>query len=218
MRSKPTTIIPAIRCYWLLDVKADVPGVDYTDQFELPVFHTSQSQSAFPAVATQRALGRSFWPLHQPLLPAKLTSDVPEPAQHRVVVIDQPDGLEFYFRAGRNVAAPRLVLVLAAGCTALFYAMFHAARRPPIFALVVVGLLAFFLIVASVHSALSSTRIVVGNGLISWRRSVFGIGSQQQFQSSSVESITASTGIQQRSSGTLYSLRLKMKDGKTHAG
>ena len=206
---------PSDQVLWLLDVKADVPGVDYTDQFELPVFHTSQSQSAFPAVATNAPSAARFGRFTT-TTPGEIDQDVPEPAQHRVVVVDQPDGLEFYFRPGRNVARAALVLVLAAGCTALFYALFHAARRPPTFAFVVVGLLAFFLIVASVHSALSSTRIVVGNGLISWRRSVFGIGSQQQFQSSSVESITVSTGLQQ-SSGTLYSLRLKMKDGKARA-
>ena len=49
--------------------------------------------------------------------------------------------------------------------------------------------------------------------MISWRRSVLGIGSVQQFQASSVESITVATGLQQ-SSSTLYSLRLKTKDGK----
>ena len=205
---------PSDQVLWLLDVKADVPGVDYTDQFELPVFHTSQSQSAFPAVATNAPVAARFSPLTT-TTPGEIDQNVPEPAQHRVVVVDQPDGLEFYFRPGRNVARAVLILVLAAGCSALFYALFHMDRRPPIFAFLVVGLLTFFLIIASVHSALSSTRIVVGNGMISWRRSVFGIGSVQQFQSSSIESIAVATSLQQAGSSgtTLYSIRLKPKDG-----
>ncbi|HWF37509.1 MAG TPA: HEAT repeat domain-containing protein [Candidatus Acidoferrales bacterium] len=206
---------PSDQVLWLLDVKADVPGVDYTDHFELPVFRTSQSPSAFPVAATN-ALASGPFSRFTTTTPGEIDQDVSEPAQHRVVVVDQPDGLEFYFRPGRNIARAILILVLAAGCTALFYALFHIARRPPVFAFIVVGLMDFILIMASVHSALSSTRIVVGNGLISWRRSVLGIGPVQQFQSSSVESITVVTGLQQAgSSGSaFYSIRLKPKDGK----
>ena len=199
---------------WVLDVKADVPGVDYTDQFDLPVFHTYQSRSAFPAPATNAPVAAPFGRLST-TTPSEIGQEVAEPAQHRVVVNEAPDGLEFYFPAGRNPGRAVLVLVLAAGCSALFYAMLHMARRPPLFAFIVVGLLSFFLIMASVHSALSSARIVAGNGTMSWRRSVFGIGPSRQVQVSQVESISVATSIQQAgSSGALYSLRLKTKDGK----
>ena len=81
---------------WLLDVKADVPGVDYTDQFELPVFHTSQPQSTFPVVATNAPAAARFGRFTT-TTPGEIDQNVPEPAQHRVVVVDQPDGLEFHF-------------------------------------------------------------------------------------------------------------------------
>lgn len=45
--------------------------------------------------------------------------------------------------------------------------MLHVPQRPPIFAVVIVGLLTFFLTVASIRAAVTSTRIVVGNGVIS---------------------------------------------------
>lgn len=199
---------------WLLDVKADVPGVDYTDQFELPVFRTSQSQSSFPEVATNAPAGAPFSRFTS-ITPGEIDQDVSEPAQHRVVVVDQAAGLEFYFRPARNIARAVLILVLAVGCTALFYALIHMARRPPIFAFVIVGVLDFFLMLATVHSVLSSTRITVGNGLISWRRSAFGIGSLKQFQVSEVASIAVATGLQQAGSSDIqYSIRLKTKDGK----
>jgi hypothetical protein len=200
---------------WVLDARADVPGVDYTDQFELPVFRTAQSLAVSPVMATN-APSAHFGRVTTTTA-GEIDQEVGEPAQHRALVNELPDGLEFYFRAGRNVARAALVLVLAAGCSAFLCAMLQTARRPPMFAFVVVGLLAFFLTIASVHSAFSSVRIVAGNGMISWRRSVFGIGSSRQVQVSEVESITAATSIQQAGSSgnTLYSIRLKTKDGKS---
>ena len=86
------------------------------------------------------------------------------------------------------------------------------------FAFVVVGLMEFILVMASIHTVLSSTRLVVGNGMISWKRSVLGIGFSRQVQISEVDSIVPATAIQQAGSsgGTLYSLRLRTKNGKTH--
>jgi hypothetical protein len=154
----------------------------------------------------------------QTATPSETDAEVPEPEVHRVAVTDSPRGLEFYFRAGRNPFRAVLVVVLAAGCGALLYAMLHVPQRPPIFALIIVGLLTFFLTLASIRSALTSTRIVVGNGVISWRHAVLGIGRTRQMQIADVASILAVTGIQQASSSgsTLYSLRLQTNTGKNH--
>jgi hypothetical protein len=82
--------------------------------------------------------------------------------------------------------------------------------------LVIVGLLTFFLTLASIRAVLTSTRIVVRNGVISWRHSVFGIGRTHQVAVSDVASILPATSIQQASSSgsTLYLLRLQTNTGK----
>jgi hypothetical protein len=66
------------------------------------------------------------------------------------------------------------------------------------------------------HTALTSTCIVVGNGVISWRHSVLGIGLTRGTQIADVASIQAVTSIQQASSSgsTLYTLRLETNAGK----
>ena len=46
--------------YWMLKAKADVPGVDYSDQFELPVFRTSQSAMA-AATSTSEDFDIQHW-------------------------------------------------------------------------------------------------------------------------------------------------------------
>jgi hypothetical protein len=210
---------PGDQVHWVLDVKADVPGVDYSDQFELPVHRTSQP--ALPAGTSvfgnvdDGIRSRHFTPTTTTC--SEVTADVAEPAQHRVILNNSSDGLEFYFRAGRNASRGALVLALTAVCTAFFYALLHSDRRPPMFAIAVVGLMVLILVVASIHTVLFSTRLVVGNGMISWRHSVFGIGFSGQVRISDVDSILPVTSIQQAGSGgsTLYSLRLRTKNGKT---
>src|SRR5579862_6336273 len=197
---------------WMLKVKADVPGVDYSDEFELPVFRTSSSPSA-PATFSGGTQIASF--AQTTTMPSELSAEVSEPPHHRVFVTESPDGLQFHFPAGRNVARTVPVVSLAVAISAFFFEMFRVQPEPPKFAFAVVGLLDFFLILAVIHSALSATRIVAGNGAISWRRSVLGIGQTHELQISEVDSILTSTGIQQGSS-TLYSVILKSKSGKKY--
>jgi hypothetical protein len=217
---------------WLLQASADVPGVDYRDEFELPVFRTSVSAAtatATPTTATDSFASGAFVGAgfatgaasmrgiaENSSRPAELSEEIAEPARHQVVVEDSPGGLEFRFRAGRNLRQTLLVVVLAAVVGALFYGMLRQPSLTPFFAFAVVGLLDFVLILAAIRGALMSTRITVGDGRISWRRSILGLGRAQDVQISEVDSVTAVTTIQQTSSsrGTLYSLRLKNQAGK----
>jgi hypothetical protein len=210
---------PDDQIQWSLKVNADVPGVNYSDEFELPVFRKAQSQEASASTPAWQATSSFDMPGgSQTATPSETGAEISEPERHRVAVTDSPQGLKFYFRAGRNPFRAALVVVLAAGCGALLHAMLRMPQRPPIFALVIVGLLTFFLTLASIHTALTSTRIVVGNGVISWRHSVLGIGRTRQIQIADVASILAVTNIQQASSSgsTLYSLRLQTNTGKNY--
>jgi hypothetical protein len=210
---------PNDQVHWVLDVRADVPGVDYSDQFELPVYRTSQP--ALPAATSgfgnldDGIRSEHFTPTTTAC--SESTADVPEPAQHRVILNNSPDGLEFYFRAGRNVSRGALVLALTAAFTAFFYAVLHSARRPPMFVITFIGLMDLVLVMASIHTVLRSTRLVAGNGMISWRHSVLGMGFSRQVRISDVDSILPVTAMEQAgSSGSaLYSLLLRTKNGKT---
>ena len=208
---------PDDQIQWSLKVNADVPGVNYSDEFELPVFRTAHSPEAAAADASGQAISPFEMPWGgQDATPSETSAEVSEPERHRVAVTDSPEGLKFYFRAGRNPFRALLVVVLAGGCGALLHAMLHLPQRPPIFALVIVGLLTFFLTLAFIHTALTSTRIVVGSGVISWCHSVLGIGRTRQVQTADVASVLAVTSIEQASSSgsTLYSLRLQTNTGK----
>lgn len=203
--------------FWQLKATADVPGVDYADEFEVPVFRTAASSSASTIQRDDYLGDARIGSISSPAFtPPELSDEVPEPARHKVVVNDSADGLVLRFHAGRNFGRSLLVLVLAAAVSALFYKLLHTHPRPPAFAFGVVGLLNFFLILAVVHSALMGTRITVRNGTISWRHSVLGIGGSHQVQISDVDTILPMTSLQQSSSSgsTMYSVQLKNKSGK----
>jgi len=206
---------PNDQIQWSLKLNANIPGVNYSDEFELPVFRKARSPEA---LAPARQANSSFeLPSEgQTVTRSETSAEIPEPKLHRVVVTDSAQGLEFYFRAGRNLFRAVLCVILAAACGALLDAMIHMPQRQPIFALVIVGLLTFVLTLASIHTALTSTCIVVGNGVISWRQSVLGIGLTRGTQIADVASIQAVTSIQQASSSgsTLYTLRLETNTGK----
>ena len=208
------------RVLWILKASADVPGVDYLDEFELPVFCTSQvtrqaSTASSPASLSFTTAG-DFATNYGFARASGTTSEVEEPPQHRVVISETGDGQEFYFPAGRNVGRAILISSLALGCLALSYFL---TRTPhvPIFAFVVVALMDFVFTMAAVHVALSTSRIVVTNGSISWQRAIFGLGQTHKVGISEVDSVLATTSIQQAGSSgkPLYSLQLKTKAGKS---
>ncbi len=206
--------------FWQLKASADVPGVNYQDEFEVPVFRTSAATQANPAASEDFGANmRSAGVTSQGFTPPELSDDVPEPARHKVIVNDGAGGLEFRFHPARNLGRTLLVVVLAVAVSALFYKMLYTHPRPPAFAFGVVGILEFFLILAVVHSALMGTRIVVGNGTISWRHSVLGIGGSQQMQISDVDAVVPMTSLQDANSAgnTTYSIRLKSKVGKNYS-
>ena len=205
--------------FWLLKASADVPGVNYTDEFEVPVFRASAAAQTTFAPGRDFAADAPSAGISSPsFAPPELSDNVPEPAGHKVIVNDSPSGLEFRFHPARNFLRTLLVVVLAAAVSALFYRLLLTHPRPPAFAFGVVGVLDFFLILAVVHSALMGTRIAVGNGTIFWRHSVLGIGGSSRMQISDVDSIVPMTSLQQASSSgsTLYSIRLKNKAGQDY--
>ncbi|HEY0703253.1 MAG TPA: hypothetical protein VGD60_10835 [Candidatus Acidoferrales bacterium] len=201
--------------FWQLNASADVPGVDYSDEFEVPVFRGGATATSF-GTANAFAGATETNGFSASRIPEELSEEVAEPARHKVMVEDSPGGLEFRFRPARNIGRTLLVVVLAVAVSALFYGMLTSKARTPFFAYGVVGFLDFFLILAVIHTALTATRITVGNGQISWKKSILGIGGTHQLQISEVDSIAAVTSIQQASSSgsTLYSLRLRSKAGR----
>jgi hypothetical protein len=194
---------------WLLHAQADIPGIDYSDDFELPVFKTSFS--AEQAQTDSSSETSSF---------ASGTSDdsnavpVSAPAHPKVIISSQDGGTEFYFPAFRTPSRAIFLLIFTAIWTGVVYFLFHS--KAPWFFSIIFGLMDIFVILGLFHVAMGTARIRVGNGAIVSTTRVIGVGSTKQFLFSEVDAIVAVTSGQQGGTqgNSMYAIRLRTKNGR----
>lgn len=202
---------PDDKVLWLLHAQADVPGVNYSDDFEVPVFRlTSSPTSTSVSTASSSQAPDGIAP---PAFESD-ASDVAAPPNPRVVVsVGTNGGTEFYFPAFRNPGQVLLFLVVTSVWTAIVYSLIHDQRAPwflgPVF-----GFFDLFLIYGLIKAATGSCRIEVGNGKIRFRRAMLGIGTTREIPFSDIAQILTVTIAQQRGARASYYLYLYTKDGK----
>ena len=202
---------PDDKVLWLLHAQADVPGVNYSDDFEVPVFRLTAS----PALSSGStpSFPRALDGIEPPAFEAD-ASDVAAPPNPKVVVsVGTNGGTEFYFPAFRDPGQVLLLLVVTSVWTAIVYFLIRDQRAPwflgPVF-----GFFDLFLIYALMKAATGSCRIEVDNGKIRCRRAMLGIGTAREVPFSDIAQILTVTIAQPRNARASYYLYLYTKDGK----
>lgn len=204
---------PRDQVLWLLHAQADVPGVDYSDDFELPVFRTADSPA--PARDSQSAAFSSTDASGFSKAAADSDSSaVAQPAHTKVIVSMHSGGTEFYFPAFRNPVRALGLLAFTLIWSGVVYFLYHSAA--PWFFFLVFGLADLLLIYFVFHVALGSARIGVANGEILSRTGILGLGSTRRIPASDVASVLPVVSMQQggSSGNALYTIRLLTKGGR----
>jgi hypothetical protein len=204
---------PSDQVLWLLHAQADIPGVDYKDDFELPVFRTASSadparDSQSPAFSGSDAFGFASAP------GASDSTAVAQPAHTKVIVSMQSGGTEFFFPAFRNPGRALGLLAFTLIWSAVVFGL--SRSHAPSFFFIVFGLFDLLLIYGVFHVTLGSSRITVANGEILSRGGVLGIGSTRRIPVSDVDSILPVVSMQQSgsSASALYAIRLRTKNDR----
>jgi hypothetical protein len=189
---------PSNATIWMLEARADVPGVDYDDVFEVPVFRTAQTPAeAPPDVFTAIA-------------PAQIARpDVPT-----ITLREVAGGTEFYFPAARNKsfgASTSVFFTIFAGVTYFL----HRVRAPFIFPLAFGGF-SLLLLYINVQMWLGTTRVTIGNGLVRLQAGLLGGGKVTQITFADIASIGSKIRAQQGGgTGTpYYDIELTQKNGR----
>ena len=186
---------PRALILWVLEADADVPGVDYKDIFEVPVFRTKDT----PTLPQSQEWGKA------PTAPAYAT----------IVVRPSADGgTEFYFPPARNkgFAAGTTVFTLVwSGVIAAMIAL-HA----PFFFPLVFGLFDALLIFITLDLWVGTSTVVIGRGAVRVRAGLLGMGSTQEISCAQIAKIQAAITAQQGgATGTpYYDIQLVQADGK----
>src|SRR2546427_7953508 len=87
---------PNDQILWLLHAQADVPGVDYSDDFELPVFRTADSPQPAGDFSSQATASSSSFGFATAQSIDADSGVVAQPARTKVVVSMHDGGTEFY--------------------------------------------------------------------------------------------------------------------------
>ena len=186
------------RIFWLLEARADVPGVDYNDTFEVPVFHTDKSPNEAEASAEEME---------------EKTAIHVRPDLCTVRVRQTAEGTEFYFPAARNkgFAFSTTFFTTIFGSITLFAVHAHAPMIFPI----AFGGFTLLLVYISVQMWLETTDVVIGNSVLKLRDGWFGGGKIRQIPLAEISTIECCIRSQQGgSTGTpYYDIELRQNDG-----
>jgi hypothetical protein len=213
---------PSDQLLWLLHAQADVPGVNYSDDFEVPVFRRTPSPGLAAESAavfrnhTQGVQTGSVNDAQGETVPPAFqfdATDVAAPENLKVIVSPGTNGgTEFYFPPFRNPARTLVLILFTAIWTGLVYFLGHS--KAPWFFAAAFGFLDFFLTYALIQSMMGSFRIEVGNGKIVFRRALLGIGAAREIPFTDIAQILAATTSAGQGTQPSYSVRLQTKDGK----
>ena len=200
---------PSDRVYWQLHARADVPGVDFSDTYELPVFRTQASAAVASATAESfdTSLAKSAVQLQD-------ESPAPAPATTHIVYREDGHGISFYFPPLRNHAQAVGVVAVATIWSAVVYFLWTDQHAPWIFRIVfsLFEILVGYMLLSVVFG---SALIRVREGVLQIRRAILGIGSLQQFPFNEIESLSPLSQGQANTSGkVLYGISVKRSNGR----
>jgi hypothetical protein len=203
---------PSDQILWLLHAQADIPGVDYSDDFELPVFRTAGSPQPAPASGSSSQASRFGFATAQNI--GADSGEVDQPARTKAVVSMHDGGTEFYFPPLRTPARALMMLVVSVAFTGGAYVLFQS--RAPRFFSAIFALADLLVVYGFFHVALGSARIFVGNGEIQSRGGILGFGALRRTPFSEVGAIVPVASIAQGGSSdhSIYSVQLRTKSGK----
>jgi hypothetical protein len=187
------------RVLWRLQVTGDVPGVDYSAAFEVPVFHTSATD--VPLTDADRAAAAAS------MLPA----DYRPPAGSRIQVSTTRRGTEIYFPPARNTGfAAGITVFTAIWIGAIVLALvLHA----PILFPIVFGLFGLLLVYFMLDAWLGVTRVLAGDGEVTVATGWLVARHERTLRTAEIAGVTARIGSQQ-GNVPLYDISIETTAGK----
>ncbi len=186
---------------WELEAIANVPGVDYHDVFEVPIFRTAQT----PATPEEEEAEAPAFGMH--------AQELSRPQNLAIRVRPVAEGTEFYFPAARNKGFAASITVFAAVFGGIGYAV--SQSRAPIIFPVAFGGFGLLLGFIAVKAWLGTSRVVIGPSLM-LQSGLLGGGKARKIPLAEIASITDKIGAQMGGgTGTpYYDIELRLRDGK----
>lgn len=169
---------------WRVDVTADVPGIDFATQFEVPVFRTR---------------GGAPGPMPKPSVP--VDSRPPDPAvlERRLRKLgirteSLPEGKRYSFPMARELGSSLYTTLIFLVWTGIVVVLFFS-DAPRLFPWVFAGF-DLLLFLATVDGWFQASRIEVRPGEIRFRGGLFGRGEEKRWSSVEIAKVGTKRGMQ----------------------
>ena len=190
---------------WRLYATAEVAGVDYETQFEVPVFKTAESSS--------EPIERSAFGFA-----SAAVADTFDPAEATIIVRPSAlGGTEYYYGAARNLGAAIGMTIFLIIWTGAIWLQLHLGA--PIIFPILFGLVGLILVLVGLDLWFGTTRVVIESGEVRVINRTLGIGGTTRIPFAEIEDIKIGIGMQQQQTATqsgkaYYDIRIHRQNGK----
>lgn len=187
---------------WRLEAMADVPGLNYHDVFEVPVFRTAASSSEGESAAPERG---EF---------ANVAAQVNRPDRPTVVVREMNEGTEFYFPPARNRSLAVWTAVFALILCGFTYVVAHVGA--PLIFPIVFGLFALAFVCVAVQYSMGTTRLIIGDK-VRLQAGLLGGGKTREIALTDVDGFDENIRSQTLNGTAIpyYDILLRLRNGQT---
>jgi hypothetical protein len=178
---------------WRLDVRADMPGIDYTSRFELPVFRTAES---FARVEPLHAEPEGPW------TPSEAIQFAMSPAGEEIIV-----------RSARKTSD-------WIGYSIFFFLWFGALGTArlffdaPLWIVLTFAGIGALVVISAVDFLMRTTHIITNREGVTIRRHWLGLGGTRTIPASDIEAIAHGTGMQ-NNDVVYYDVRAVLRSGSS---
>ena len=205
---------PRDKILWILHAKADVPGVDFKDDYEVPVFRTGTQSPATVVSPTWQDEGASSRQMGAAAAPAKVPDEpVVPPASTHIVLTEEGVGTRVYFPPLRNPAQAAGLFAFTAIWTAVVYMLL--TRPAPLFFQIVFSLAEVLIGAALIKVVFGSSLVRVAEGNLAIRNAILGMGVTQSIPLDGIQSIKpVSQGQTDASGSAKFGIFIQLTDNR----
>jgi hypothetical protein len=165
---------PNNQVLWLVHAEADIPGANFDERYEVPVFRTRESPTIGEWESKQEVTQKTHAP-SAPIRPTVLVSQAPE------------GGTQFYFPAARNKSAAAGVTLFAILFGGVLTAIFYL-KAPLIFP-IVFGFFDALMLLISLNLWFGTARIVANGDGVSLNTNTLGVRSSKHWDTSQIRDV-----------------------------
>ena len=188
--------------FWKVEVSAQLPGIDYSQSFEIPVFITEATPADEEEIEEIEERSR-----------ARVRA-TPVDTKRMVMEHSFSSGTKFSFpppMKGTATAAVAVLLVLAIGISAVFY--FDVINCFTVAA----GLICLFFGVLIIFATAHSSYVLVESGNVTARHRLLGLSWGKKFRSDEITDVVPVVGSSNSGTGkATYGVGVKTTDGRSY--